>query len=1004
MSIRLSNKELILDGNSGLQIITGKQGKNKVLVSDSEGTVEWLPIKSLFTSEHYIGELYGGGIVAAIWVEGNEEKLLIAYPTDVTTKDYSNGGVARQAVPWTNNATGQNFTSILVGPNAQTNYDGYRNTTTAKSILTYPSGGTSDVGSAVSFLENPGSTAQLNGYGYNDWYLPSIFEMKALFKSANTINRIMGDDNFKIGPKYGYTNISDVETGNSKYWTSTENTSTSAYILAASSDNGQNFKPVDKTTLARIRPVRLERTVPVNGLVTILDAGNKISYNDSKKSNKWTDARCYGLTSSFSFSFASTNSTGPTYSTVNGGHLSFNGSSYIDFNSLIGSSSTVTVEMWAKLGSGNKYVFGWNLYGVRLSSGNLFGYHTTANGDIMGINSATVNSLGLVGNWNHYVFEMRSDVSYTSNKMWINGVLQVLTQQAGTELPANRTFNGGLGRIGGARGYATSFFDGQIATTRVYKRALVQTEVTNNFNNQKRRFGIVNNTHYLDGSGSGTFSVYQNMTLRVNGKENMRVLRSSSTGTASWVDKNYLFYRPDNQRFVGELYGGGIIVSMWNGPNNIFNYLIMSLEDLPSSVWSNVSSTLTNQNTSTNIFRGDTNTASIISQSGHTTSAAKLCDDYSAFGFTDWYLPSLQELRQAFKNLYAINYTLGDGSISGSISGINSISGTYWTSTEQSTSNACTFNINNGSGGIASKSTSTESRAFRKVSITANYKTWSPGEPWSEPTGDWFVNPWDEKNWKKFLGISSSNLQFHFNTNNYDSYKGVFDGQSETGNSLVGGFTGNLLNVYWSGPLSALSFGGTHNLSGFATGDYIDFGQAGVNIATTGAFTIEAWIMPNDLTTGNTFYRGVFTNNGIETNNSPLQGAALLISSADVGKFSVRFRIGNNSGYTDANHKSLTTNTKPLTNSKWSHVVAMHQSGNLYIYVNGVLVSGTVTGTATTFTSDPVNKIIIGCVTGGTGKFPFNGSIGAIRFYNRILSDSEIKDNFENDRVRYGVL
>jgi hypothetical protein len=69
-----------------------------------------------------------------------------------------------------------------------------------------------------------------------------------------------------------------------------------------------------------------------------------------------------------------------------------------------------------------------------------------------------------------------------------------------------------------------------------------------------------------------------------------------------------------------------------------------------------------------------------------------------------------------------------------------------------------------------------------------------------------------------------------------------------------------------------------------------------------------------------------------------------------------------------------------------------------------VLVSGTITGTATTFTASTSNKIIIGCTTGGTGKYPFNGLIGAVRFYNRILNDSEIKDNFENDRVRYGIL
>jgi hypothetical protein len=50
----------------------------------------------------------------------------------------------------------------------------------------------------------------------------------------------------------------------------------------------------------------------------------------------------------------------------------------------------------------------------------------------------------------------------------------------------------------------------------------------------------------------------------------------------------------------------------------------------------------------------------IINQSGHTNSAAKICDDYTAGGYTDWYLPAIFELRKCFDHLLEINQVLGE--------------------------------------------------------------------------------------------------------------------------------------------------------------------------------------------------------------------------------------------------------------------------------------------------------------------------------------------------------
>ena len=161
-----------------------------------------------------------------------------------------------------------------------------------------------------------------------------------------------------------------------------------------------------------------------DGLVLWLDANDKTSYPGS--GTVWRD-----------ISLGGNNGTlinGPTFDSANGGSLSFDGSNdYADFFApSLG--TTTTVEMWVNLGASytNKMFFGWLRYDVWCGSGNL-GYNT-ANTDVYGISSATVSSLGLVNNWKHYVFEMRSDVSYTNNKIYVNGEEQSLSQVAATEL------------------------------------------------------------------------------------------------------------------------------------------------------------------------------------------------------------------------------------------------------------------------------------------------------------------------------------------------------------------------------------------------------------------------------------------------------------------------------------------------------------------------------------------------------------------------------------------
>lgn len=220
--------------------------------------------------------------------------------------------------------------------------------------------------------------------------------------------------------------------------------------------------------------------IVTDGLVLNLDAGFRPSYTTSGVT--W-----YDISSSLN---NSTLINGITYSASSDGNLVFDGTD--DYSDVTASSltSVATIEMWANIGAGysGQMFFGWFQYDIWCNAGNI-GFNT-GNSDQYGIASATVSSLGCVGNWKHYIFEMRSDVSYTNNKIYINGSSQTLSQLAGSENAANRTFNSGQGRIAGWRLGTSYHIPMNLGSFRIYNKSLTQAEVTQNYNATKSRFGL----------------------------------------------------------------------------------------------------------------------------------------------------------------------------------------------------------------------------------------------------------------------------------------------------------------------------------------------------------------------------------------------------------------------------------------------------------------------------------------------------------------------------------
>ena len=182
--------------------------------------------------------------------------------------------------------------------------------------------------------------------------------------------------------------------------------------------------------------------------------------------------------------------------------------------------TTVTVEVLAQvhidtqIEDTNGYmIFGWDEYSVW--TGPVIGNGTqialgfnTGNGDLYGLTKERVGKLGInkddgpanpdsdssPGQWTHYIFEMRKDVSYTNNKIYINGNLQSALEvvRAGNgENSAERNFNPanyGQGRISGWRSNTQYRIPMEISLFRVYNKALTQEEVTERYDAVGGRF------------------------------------------------------------------------------------------------------------------------------------------------------------------------------------------------------------------------------------------------------------------------------------------------------------------------------------------------------------------------------------------------------------------------------------------------------------------------------------------------------------------------------------
>jgi len=219
------------------------------------------------------------------------------------------------------------------------------------------------------------------------------------------------------------------------------------------------------------------------GLVYHLDAGNASSYPGS--GSTWTDLTGSGISMTL---FGS-----PTYSSANGGYLSFvpSSSQYGETSTSLAAASTWTIEVFiyynATNTSGLPCIFTDTYPGttntIQWALGSLAGGSSTTlqAGYFSGSWLTTpVQSPLTSANWYHIV----GTYDGTNIKLYINGSLNQTTASATAPVR-----NAGGHRIM-RRWDTTNYWGGNLAVLRLYNSALSSTEVSQNYSAQKTRFGL----------------------------------------------------------------------------------------------------------------------------------------------------------------------------------------------------------------------------------------------------------------------------------------------------------------------------------------------------------------------------------------------------------------------------------------------------------------------------------------------------------------------------------
>jgi hypothetical protein len=211
-----------------------------------------------------------------------------------------------------------------------------------------------------------------------------------------------------------------------------------------------------------------------NGLVLALDAADKNSYSGTGTS--WGDLSGNANTGTLT--------NGPTFSGGNGGSIVFDGTNdYINIpnNSSFNVTDNISVEMWVRIETTQSNNLGFL---IKYANGYLFYVingkfrFDSRNGD--GTYYITIGTTNIQDGVWKYLVGQKSGLSYI---IYVNGVLEGSTTANSV---GNIASNVDL-RLGTDD---STYLNGRIGTFKIYNRVLSASEILQNYNVQKTRFGL----------------------------------------------------------------------------------------------------------------------------------------------------------------------------------------------------------------------------------------------------------------------------------------------------------------------------------------------------------------------------------------------------------------------------------------------------------------------------------------------------------------------------------
>jgi hypothetical protein len=218
-----------------------------------------------------------------------------------------------------------------------------------------------------------------------------------------------------------------------------------------------------------------------DGLVLILDAANTESYPGS--GTVWTDLSGNGNNGTLT--------NGPTFSSINGGIIDFDG---VNDTVNMGIGNTFfplpqfTINVWFRsVGTVDTTgttpsLYGFT-YGIRCIVGSSGLSFSVDNGSNLSATSTTGNIPFRNGDW----YNCTMTHTGTVNSMYINGQFNVSVNRTWSGTSRWPTNGWNLGRDNNDNFY---FFFGQISHCQIYNRALSAAEILQNYNATKGRYGL----------------------------------------------------------------------------------------------------------------------------------------------------------------------------------------------------------------------------------------------------------------------------------------------------------------------------------------------------------------------------------------------------------------------------------------------------------------------------------------------------------------------------------